>query len=388
MSIVDFNGGGFNPIGALQQVGRQVLRMARTRSGRIYRRQLVQRGQRQRRAGRVGANRRRNRRPNSGHAASTYHDQRFIYARRPMPRRKRRMWKKFRSKVLAVSEKDLGSRTVVFNRSYQWSNNVSDTSGCANQALYSWQSLGGAPFNDLSTIVNLENTGNPTAAAGGTIGASTKFIFKSAIMDLTITNNSQISALVGEPPVATYVNDPRAILEVDIYEIISSKELVDLNVATGDLQSALARTNTEVLNIGGAGTGLSWTATAGAAPNFTANCSRGATPWDCTLGLSQYGLKILKKRKFFVPNQQTITYQMRDPKRRVATFERLSAQLGSNLRGWTKWLYIVYKMVPGIPIGGVATPGNGVEEITIGCTRKYFYKIEGFNEDRDRYIVG
>jgi len=386
MSIVDFNGGGFNPGQALQAIGRQVYRMARTRSGRVYRRQAVARGQRQRRAGRVAQNRRRNRRQTSGHAASTYHDQRFIYARKPMPRRMRKRWKRFRNKVLAVSEKDLGSRTVVFNRTYNWSNNVADTSGLANQALYPYNSGGGSPFSDLGDIIALENQGNPTVVAGDRISATTKFIFKSAVMDLTITNGSMISELVDME--ATYVANSRAILELDIYECVCSKPLFDNTAAVGDLISAFAAGANDTANIGGAGTGIAWTATAGASPNFTANCVRGATPWDMPAALSQFGVKVMKKRKFFVPNQQTITYQVRDPKRRVASYERLREKTGTNLPGWTRWLYITYKMVPGIPLGDEAVVGNGIEQIHIGCTRKYFYKIEGFNEDRDRFLIG
>jgi len=85
------------------------------------------------------------------------------------------------------------------------------------------------------------------------------------------------------------------------------------------------------------------------------------------------------------PNGDTFTYQIRDPRRRVANKVALTLGQGPNKRGWTRWVLIFSKLVPGLTIG--TSDGTYQENLTIGITRKYFYKIEGQSEDRDRYIV-
>jgi len=42
-------------------------------------------------------------------------------------------------------------------------------------------------------------------------------------------------------------------------------------------------------------------------------------------------------------------------------------------------------LVPGLTQG--AAIGNYVAQIHVGATRKYFYKLEGANEDRDYYTL-
>lgn len=337
---------------------RSLATAARQRAGRLF----TQMGKRQR--------------LQSGHSASTYHDQRNVYRKKRMPKGRRRRWKKFRNKVLAVSEKDLGSRTHLFNQTYTWTNNTSGMNGIANAGLYTWRSVNG-PYADLGYLANGENVADPTAALGTTVDKTTKMIFKSAIMDLTITNQSGVSNGT------VYGSDSRGILEVDIYEISASRDFQDGAVVYPDLTSAFTSgaTNTKLL---ATSTGTAITYTAGAAAGGgTGSCTRGSTPWDLPMALSQFGIKIWKKRKYFVPNNQTITYQVRDAKRHVLTRENMLETSGGNFPKLTKWVFIVYKLVPGLSVGAVGVAGNWQESIAIGQTRKYFYKIEGANEDRD-----
>ena len=110
---------------------------------------------------------------------------------------------------------------------------------------------------------------------------------------------------------------------------------------------------------------------------------RGCTPWDLPAALSLYKVKIMKKTKFFVRSGQTITYQVRDPKRRVMTRYRQDSLEGFNVPRWTKTILMIAKPVPGIALGA---GGLTTAKITVGATRKYMYKVEGINETRDLLI--
>jgi len=307
----------------------------------------------------------RRRRPTSGIGITTQHDERRIYRKRSMPRRQRRRWKMFKNKVLAVSEKDLGTRTVVFNATYSIGNNTAGNHTIGEFALYPIQSS--APqLNDMNNITGTE-AGDWTASKGGVVDSTTKFIFKSAILDLTFRNSSTYFTTAGGSAL-----DSRAKLETDIYEIISDYPFDDASGTYPGLGATLTAGATDTLNIGGAGTGLLLT-------------QRGVTPWDFPAALSRFKIKILKKTKFMTPNGDTFTYQIRDPRRRVSNKVALTLGQGPNKRGWTRWVLIFSKLVPGLTIG--TSDGTYQENLTIGVTRKYFYKIEGQSEDRDRYIV-
>ena len=281
-----------------------------------------------------------------------------------MPRRIRRRWKRFKNKVLAVSEKDLGTRTVLFNKTYSYTNTTSGNHIVDNLALYACAS-GSSSLNDLSTITGLE-IGSWTAASGGVVDKTSKFIFKSAILDLTFRNSSTFTT-----DGTNFSLDSRAKLETDIYEIICSATGTDTISNFVDIVNMFASSATDTLNIGGAGTGIALT-------------SRGATPWDLPAALSRFKIKILKKTKFMTPNGDTFTYQMRDPRRHVAE-EQTLIRNGVNVKGWTRWVLFISKLVPGLTVG---TTGNTFQEnLDIGVTRKYFYKIEGVSEDRDRAVA-
>jgi len=301
----------------------------------------------------------------SGRGVTAQFDRGLIYRKRRMPRFRRRRWKNFRRKVLAVSEKDLGSRTLLYNISLPWVNTTPAAQGLAYISLYSgasadsWQA-------DLSTLCVLENAGNPTAAAGGTVYDTSKFIFKSAILDVTFRNISGYNS--GNDVVA----DPAAKLEVDVYEFLSGREWRDTVAAYSDITSALAVGSTVAENLGGTGTGITLPL-------------RGVTPWDLPYGLGYFRMKIIKKTKYFLNNLDTFTYQIRDPKRRVITQRKMNTMSGGNLPKWSRHILIVFKLTPGLTVG--SADNEYTERLACGITRKYFYKIEGSNDDRDQYLA-
>ncbi|QDJ95262.1 capsid protein [Capybara virus 28_cap1_2580] len=306
---------------------------------------------------------------NLGQGVTEQYDARTIYQRSRMPRRQRRRWRRFRSKVLAVSEKELGTQQVVFNKVATYTNAVAGNQLLASMALYGLRSSTETLYNDLRGIGSLYgvtvSTTPSTPAVGLPVDNSSKLIFKSAVLDLTIRNSSFYGTSPPQPA-------SEARIELDIYEcqIWHTAEENGLTYDTlGDLfQENPARTPA----IGGVGTEI----TIGL---------RGVTPFDLSYVLSRFKVKINRKTKYTIGNGDQITYQVRDPKRRVETLRELTNQDGFNKPGWTRVLFLVGKLSPGLTIGGTAS--TYTEQITVGITRKYVFKVENYTEDRTNYIV-
>lgn len=343
--------------------------MIRWRSApRIY--AAIRAGRQVARSARVMANRsytgtRTRKRMTSGKGVTTQHDRRFIYGKRRMPRYKRRRWKSFTKKVQAVSEKDLGSRTVVFNRLLTSTENTGVDIN-RNIAIYPQQSSE-SWLNDLNQIGQLENfNADQTYAAGNTITYSTKFLFKSAVLDVTYRNTSTV--FDGSSNIPTGL----AKQEVDVYEIYIRRECNEDTFSAVNLIDLFNQGDTRTQTItSGSGTSLNL-------------ASRGSTPWDIPTALGKWGIQIKKKTKFMVPNGDTFTYQVRDPKRRVCQYDSLRSEDGFNKPGWSKHLLFNVKLVPGLTQG--TEVGQYTNRCDMGITRKYLYKIEGVNENRDIYF--
>jgi len=311
----------------------------------------------------------RNRGSRSGLLGGTNAMQRAIYRKGRMPGRKKKAWKRFAKKVQFLKDKDLGLQTVLFNDKITQQGN---TVASANQAqntltlgLYTLNSLTYGYLNDLKEISGLDNFGNPTATAGTTVNQNTKLMFHTAVMDLTLRNTSTIVNGDNSVQVA-----PEAAIELDVYEIRVREDTESSTINYSSITGLLNSFDSD--EIGGTGSGVSIS-------------DRGATPFEMSPGLSRWGIKVLSKTKYFIPGGQTITHQVRDPKRRVCTYADINSESGFNKPRWTRFLYLVYKLVPGFTIGTL--PGNYRCNIVVGSTRKYGYKIEGRSEPRERYIT-
>lgn len=305
------------------------------------------------------------RRTNSVGGVTQQHDMRRVYTKKRMPNYKKKPWKRFVKKVHAVAEKDLGSRTVLFSDSITIGNNTPGSHCCLTLGLYGLQSSQ-SWLNDLAQISALENVGNPTATAGDTTYNTTKYLFQSGVLDITIRNSTWLT----EQTSTTF--NSAATMELDVYEIVASKDFIQSGGNFGSLSTALNEGFSITSDIGGASTGISIQ-------------SRGATPFECSAGLGRFGIKVMKKTKYFVPGGGTITHQIRDPKRHVMMQRDMSIEQGANKPYLTKFVYLIGKVIPGFTLG--TSTGTYQERIEVGCTRKYLYKIEGINEDRDRYIT-
>lgn len=309
----------------------------------------------------------RGKRPTSGVGVTTQHDQRRVYRKRRMPTYRRRRWKKFVRQVNYVNEKDMGTRTVVFNSEVAMSNTTSGQHGVLSFSLYGQKANTIVYNGDLYQVAGLENTSDPTAAAGATVSRMSHIYFQSGVLDLTIRNNTSYTA-----DGTNYVYDSRGALEVDVYEVYCRQDFTTSGTNYESLGEALRNEGNQELTIGGAG-------------NNVLIQKRGVTPFEVPTGLSRLGVKILKKTKYFIPNSNTITYQLRDPKRRSCLIRELRDEEGANKVKWTKWVLIVFKLVPGLTVGNTA--GTFQEYLAVGCTRKYTYKVEGTPENRNRYIT-
>ena len=160
----------------------------------------------------------------SGRGVTREHDRQHIYRKRRMPWRKRRRWVRQIRRWNRISEKQLGSRTVVFNVSNDYENSTSGNQIVTTLGLYGWDSTN-TYLNDLNAIAAYENEGDPTAAAGVTINDTAKFMFTSGVLDMTIRNTSHLF----ETP-STIEAD--ATLEVDIYEITMGRQAVNTESTT------------------------------------------------------------------------------------------------------------------------------------------------------------
>lgn len=308
----------------------------------------------------------------AGRGVTLEHDRARIYRKRRMPRFKKRRWRRFVKKVFAVAEKNLGSRTVVFNRSIPYSSTSTTVQIVGTVGLYTMQSNTSLHQNDLDNIGRLEGLVDTTVP---NLGLTGKYFFQSGVLDLSIRN---VSFLTGDE------NNLNALatLEVDIYEMTCRMKGNETGATFESFDAYFQRADAITPQIPNPSA-----LPAGNSLFSMALSRRGATPWDLPFALSKYGIKIWKKTKFFVRNGSTITYQMRDPKRRVISRYATDVNEGCNKPGWTKWVLILAKPVPGIVLG--VTPGTGITtaKLQVGCTRKYLYKVEGINDDRDQWIT-
>lgn len=343
------------------QLGSMAYSAYRRYSGRRTRARMSQR------RGRSYTQTRTKKRYTSGRGVTQQHDRQLIYSKKTMPYRKKKKWLAFKGKVDAVSEKQLGTQTVIFNKRFNTFNQDPTRHGTTTLALYPCTS-NETHLNDLTYLDEMDNVNNPTAASGTTVDATTKYIFKSAVLDVTMRNNSQ---LLGSGL------DSQCILEVDIYEMIIKRKTIAGLTQLRSMEEILNEGFTETRDV-----------QQGSLPPLTTSglttSLRGVTPFDCPQAIGKYGIKILKKTKLFIGAGQTSTYQIRDPKRHVLSRARMADTPGVNMPGCTRFLFIVHKASPGIVVGD--TPGETRTQLEFGITRKYSYIVEGRNEIRDRYV--
>lgn len=289
------------------------------------------------------------RRSTTGTGVTSQYDAKFTYRKKYMPRRKKRVWRKFSKKVNAVLAKSLGSKTVVIN------SQLTGSSLTGNQILLGCHVYGKDGLADLSVLCGAQDL-QKIVNNDATLNASSKIHFHSAVMDITITNTSRYVAAEDEALNA-------ASLEIDIYEIAI--------VRNGDAQDILG-----CFSLGAADTG-----NINAAQPGLALSQRGVTPFDFPEALSRFGLKILSKKKYLLGQKQNCTFQYRDPRHYVLGKAYIDDPDNNFMvPNQTKAFLIIAKGVP------TADPTKVNSVLQVGVTRKYLYKINEDNDDWDNYL--
>jgi hypothetical protein len=247
-----------------------------------------------------------------------------------MPWRKKKRWVRFKRKVNAITERNLGTRMVLFNKQAEFCNNVATVQGHCSLALYGRESTSTVStwFNDLRYMANLENDGDPTAAAGETVADNAKMFFTSGVLDMTIRNTSTKDGSL----------DSECTLEVDVYELIFKRHAEIGPISYGTVDALLQANQTLGIydqNVPAQGFRISID-------------QRGATPFEINKASIQNKMKVLKKTKFFIRPGNTITYQVRDPKRHVVYRNRMTQNAcGFNKPGMTKVVMLLFKAILG-----------------------------------------
>lgn len=251
------------------------------------------------------------------------HDARTVYRKRPMPRAKKRVWKKFTRKVNAVIDAGLGTRSVVLNDS-------GFATGGPTQQTFTLLHLYGigtvVPTNYEVGVDDMNQVKGTIAAA---VGNYEKVRFENAVLDVTFTNSGESA------------------LEVDVYEYQVKRRTSAANSMTTALVNAQADTGT----------------LPGTVPISITD--RGVTPFDIPMLAANEGVVIVSKRKYYTTPGNAFNYQLRDPKNHYM----LSGDMGVgewSKAGLTRGIFVLFKNIPG---------ATGDAEITWGATRSYKYVL-------------
>lgn len=297
-----------------------------------------------------------------GKGVTNQYDRTNVYRKKRMPYRKRKRWSKFIKKVRAAENVTLGTRTRVFNSRIL----VTSTQIVNNQPRQLFRSVCLYGNHD-ETSVNpqlgkVRNDIRQLTVDDPDISNSGSIQMISGIFDMTLVNAS-IDAL----------NNPMGI-ELDVYLVTASKRFevkTGGTVGSGSLESMFVNAIDTSDQIG--------------SRSKLNTHDLGVTPFDVSLALSMCKIKILSKKKYFLPSGNQMTYQIRDPRNRLISKEISDNINGTNYPGVTKHLLLVAKGLP----GAATVPTEGTNpyavRLEIGLTRKYAYKVNEADQDETGY---
>lgn len=295
---------------------------------------------------RLGAGRQQGR---SGGGVTAQRDVTAVYRKKTMPRRKKKAWKKFVKKVQAVADKDRGTVSLVMNYG-DVQVHPSQVAGIRQQMVKAFHLYGKNASAATPLEVGARDLGRAAAdfIADG-VDDSGKVKFKSAVLDITITNAGTGAEGLYQGP-----------LEVDIYHIVYGKKQY---LSDGIINSF--------------DQGTIQTETFAALPKININ-DRGATPFNLPQGVSILGAKIIKKKKYFLGQNQSFTYQVRDAKNRIMELVTMK----------DKPIFYDPKCTQTVLM--VAKPSSLIQDtesfsVVTGSTRTYTVNHEGLNEDASKF---
>jgi len=269
---------------------------------------------------------------------TSQYDTKQQYRRKRMPRRKRKQWKSFSRKVNSVITKSLGTKTRLFNSTTEINIDAADTGqNYCSAFLYS--------KSGFATTIKQAGIKDIYECIKG-ISADDNFTvrFETGILDLTCRNTS---STVG------------ADLEIDLYVVTMNKKV---NYNGNNLEEMIVAAEQETSTLPNPITGLTL-------------ANRGATLFDLPCLMKLSGMKILSKRKYFLPKGNTFTYQYRDPSNHYIPAMQIREGL-TNAQIDTLGSGFVYpKLTKGIILVAKKIVGStGLQaQLQVGVTRKYKY---------------
>lgn len=271
----------------------------------------------------------------SGVGVTAQHDVRMVYRKRRMPRGRRRMWMRKLRTHRALTMKNFGSRTRLFNISGIIESNTSSTQAWLACGLYgqsgtSTQTVADKDRHNVGMAHLLQIFADEDEFAN-------KLLFGSAVMDCTFVNSGVVT------------------IEMDIYDMVYRGRNSRANFNT-DL--GVAESSTQPLNNS----------------NPLSLSGRGVTPFDLT-ELTSQGYKVLTKKKHLLPPGSTATYQIRDPRNHLIDGgDWLGHSPAWARTGLTRFTLVLIKAIPNTPV-------DVLPQLTYGMTHKYMYKKLEENED-------
>jgi len=258
------------------------------------------------------------------------------YRKRRMPKGKKRQWKKFVKKVQAANERSLGTKTLVFNKAVEA---VSSAAGGQQWAMVHLYGNNGS----IATELGSKDLYNIVQHAYLATKENQKFTFKSAVLDITMTNTGTTK------------------MEVDLYVLSywGQPKFSNFNAAISE-----ADTDTPTMNPN--------------ADGFFANLNlnaRGTTLFDMPNLVRNACFTVQKKVKYWIDIGDTATFQIRDPRTHVIAEQNILNNGSWGIPGKTQSIFINLK-----PVAGAADECK----LTVGATRKYSLNSVD-SEDADGY---
>lgn len=274
-------------------------------------------------------------------------DQKVIYRRKRMPRRKRQAWKKFVQKVKAVNEKEQGTRTVILR------SNDTFTVASQQQQFHACHLLGytgnlnDPGDGDMKYIITKDSEAYVTqqATTGEDIKnpnfSISKFKFTSAKLQLDIQNTGTVGLIL------------------DLYWLEYNQKTTDANFDDCHTNGV---TKTIPIEDPSSNYGDYLK------PQLT---DYGVTLFDLGQVISRGKFTIRKVKTYNLPSGDVITEQLRDARTYIVNGEDLKSD--NNKFGHPKYTETVL-IVARNPAASTAG------QFTTSCVRTYKYKINGVNE--------
>lgn len=283
-----------------------------------------------------------------GNGITTQRDVVTQYRKKRMPKKRKKRWVRKVKAFNAMLGKRVGTTSIVQNAVLEQSF-ANDGSNQSYLICHLYGAFGADTFNRE---------------------AGTRDIYKMLIEDDRIDPNATTFQFTGACLDVTGRNTGDLPLEVDMY-IIIHKGGKHRASTESELISAQANVNEP----------------AGADPITTDDVTlsqRGVTPFQLPYW-TKYGNTILKKVKYFLPQDATFTYQWKDPKNYLLNAQTIRDYSNNFVatKGMTKTLMFVFKPIVGSPTTGEVRTAK----LTIGHTRTYAYKVFQDNKDYNTFIL-